>query len=137
MTKAEMIVKKMYENDAFSQWLGIEIICVREASCHLKMMVRSEMTNGFSIAHGGITYSLADTALAFAANSRGYHAYSIHTEIEHLEKVNNGDWLEAIAEEIAHRERFGLYQVKILRNHHSLCAAFKGMVYLSSRVWEI
>ena len=71
MDKAEQIVSKMIENDAFSQWLGIEVINVSEGTCKLKMTIRDEMTNGFKIAHGGISYALADSALAFAANSYG------------------------------------------------------------------
>ncbi|CAG0910535.1 unnamed protein product, partial [Cyprideis torosa] len=61
----------MYENDAFSKWLGIERMEEREGYCKLKMVLTKDMTNGFNIAHGGIAYSLADSALAFAANARG------------------------------------------------------------------
>ena len=71
MNQSEKIVDTMYQNDAFSQWLGIEIIDVYEGFCQLKMTVRKEMLNGFQIAHGGIAYSLADSALAFASNSHG------------------------------------------------------------------
>ena len=67
MSKALEIANKMYEQDAFSQWLGIDIEDVTEGYCKLKMSVRKEMLNGFQIAHGGIAYSLADTALAFAS----------------------------------------------------------------------
>ena len=88
MTKAEDIIKnKMYANDEFSKWLGIEILKVGEGSCQLKMTVRAEMTNGFKIAHGGITYSLADSALAFASNSHGRQAVSVETSISHTHKL--------------------------------------------------
>jgi acyl-CoA thioesterase len=74
-TKAEEIaLDKMYNNDAFSQWLGLEIKEISDGYCKVEMQVRKEMTNGFEIAHGGITFSLADSAFAFASNSRGKHA---------------------------------------------------------------
>ena len=84
------IVKQMIENDAFSKWLGLEILELSKGFCKLKMVVRKEMTNGFSIAHGGISYSLADSALAFAANSEGTHSLSIETSISHKKK--NKQW---------------------------------------------
>ena len=71
MNQSEKIVDKMYQNDAFSQWLGIEVVEVKDGYCKLNMTVRKEMLNGFQIAHGGIAYSLADSALAFASNSHG------------------------------------------------------------------
>jgi acyl-CoA thioesterase len=67
--KPNEIVHKMFDNDAFSKWLGIVVEEISEGKCVLSMTIRKEMTNGFGIAHGGITYSLADSALAFAANS--------------------------------------------------------------------
>ena len=74
MERAEKIVSKMINGDAFSQWLGINVIKVSEGFCKLEMRVRKEMTNGFNIAHGGISYSLADSALAFAANASALSA---------------------------------------------------------------
>ena len=68
MELARKVVEKMITGDAFSQWLGIEILEITKGYCKLKMIVRKEMTNGFDIAHGGISYYLADSALAFAAN---------------------------------------------------------------------
>ena len=83
MDLASKVVDKMLSGDAFSKWLGIEILEISSGYCKLKMKVRKEMTNGFNIAHGGITYSLADSALAFAANSYGTQSLSIETSINH------------------------------------------------------
>ena len=91
MEKAQQIVKHMMKNDAFSQWLGIQVVSSTVESAVLEMTVRQEMTNGFNIAHGGITYSLADSALAFAANGGGKQSLSIETSIHHIEKVLAGD----------------------------------------------
>ncbi|MFM2228717.1 MAG: hypothetical protein RL664_2060 [Bacteroidota bacterium] len=84
MTHAEKIVDLMFTNDAFSQWLGIERLAIAPGICDLRMTVRGEMLNGFAIAHGGITYSLADTALAFASNAHGLKCYSVETSISHV-----------------------------------------------------
>ena len=70
MTAPE-IVAQMMRRDAFSQWLGVRVLSVSAGECSIEMTVREEMVNGFRVAHGGITYSLADSALAFASNSRG------------------------------------------------------------------
>ncbi|HBI00565.1 MAG TPA: thioesterase, partial [Flavobacterium sp.] len=97
--KPNEIVNKMFQNDAFSQWLGIAVEEVSEGKCILSMTIRKEMTNGFGIAHGGITYSLADSALAFAANSHGRQSVSIDTSINHIEALKEGDKIIAIATE--------------------------------------
>ena len=84
------VVDTMFENDWFSQWLGIERIEVIEGFCVLRMTVRKEMLNGFAIAHGGITYSLADSALAFASNSHGRKSVSVETSISHIVSLKEG-----------------------------------------------
>ena len=96
---AEKVVDKMYNNDPFTKWLGIEIVEVKEGSCELKMAVRGEMLNGFSIAHGGITYSLADSTLAFASNSHGRKSVSVETSISHTKPCVAGDVIIAKAVE--------------------------------------
>ena len=100
MDLSKKVVEKMMNGDAFSHWLGIKVIEVSEGFCKLQMMVRDEMMNGFNIAHGGIAYSLADSCLAFAANSDGTQALSIETSIIYKKKVDNGDTLIATAKEI-------------------------------------
>ena len=70
--RARVIIEdKMLKNDPFSQWLGIEIVSFDDQHCELSLLIRPEMCNGFGVAHGGITYSLADSALAFASNADG------------------------------------------------------------------
>ena len=81
---ATQVVDQMMGKDLFSQWLGVERLGEGKGWCKLKMTIRPEMCNGFEIAHGGISYSLADSALAFASNSHGRHAVSIETSISHI-----------------------------------------------------
>lgn len=125
----------MFQNDAFSQWLGITIENVAEGTCTLSMVIKKEMTNGFGIAHGGITYSLADSALAFAANSHGRQSVSVDTSINHIETLKEGDKIVAIAREDALKNKFGFYTIKITREGKTV-ALFKGTVFRSDKEWK-
>ncbi|MCD6067504.1 MAG: hypothetical protein K0S33_2330 [Bacteroidetes bacterium] len=137
MEKHEDIVKnQMMANDSFSKWLGIELKEIRLNYCRLQMAVRKEMTNGFGIAHGGITYSFADSALAFASNSGGEQSVSIETSISHIKRVEVGDILTAEAVELVKTGKTGIYDVKITKEDGSLVALFKGTVYRSGKLWE-
>lgn len=136
-TQAQKIVDKMYENDAFSQWLGIEILEVRTGYSKIKMTTRPEMVNGFGIVHGGISFSFADSAFAFACNSPGRHAVSIDTSISHLKKIGVGELIfaEAIEENLSHK--VGLYRIEVKNEKGDLVALFKGTNYRSSKEWEV
>ena len=137
MERAEKIVSKMINGDAFSQWLGINIIKVSEGFCKLEMRVRKEMTNGFNIAHGGISYSLADSALAFAANSDGIQSLSIETSISHTKKVLLGDTLIAETKEISKTNKSAVYSISITNQDNTEVAKFKGEVYRTKNKWVI
>jgi len=136
MKNREKVINQMYNNDAFSQWLGIEIIEVKDGYCKLRMDVRKEMLNGFDIAHGGISYSLADTALAFASNTRGKKCISMETSISHMECVHAGDSLTAESEELSQTEKTGLYLVAVTNQDQKVVAYFKGTVYRTSKDWQ-
>lgn len=136
-TKAEKIVQKMYENDAFSQWMGIQIISVQENEVIIEMVIREDMLNGFKIAHGGITFSFADSALAFASNTVGYHAVSINNSISYFKKVKVGDVLTAKATIMNRSRKIGVYEVKLINQKADNVASFKGTVYISGTEWEI
>jgi acyl-CoA thioesterase len=129
------IVDRMYEADLFTQWLGIRRIAEGEGHCTLEMVVRAEMVNGFGIAHGAITYALADSALAFASNARGRKAVSIETSINHLKPVKPGDVITAVAEESSLGHKLGIYHIKVLRGD-DLVALFKGVVYRREEEWN-
>ena len=124
------------DEDAFSQWLGIEVLSANEGSSSLMLVVRKEMTNGFGIAHGGISYSLADSALAFASNNLGRQSVSIETSISHLEKIETGDVLVASCSKVSESHKIGVYSVQIRNQKDLLVADFKGTVYKSSSLWE-
>tara|TARA_B100001758_G_C18375740_1_gene594185 strand:+ start:1148 stop:1573 length:426 start_codon:yes stop_codon:yes gene_type:complete len=135
MNLANKVVNKMITGDAFSKWLGIKIIQINEGNCTLEMKIRDEMTNGFKIAHGGITYSLADSALAFAANSYGLQSMSIETSISHTKKVRSGDTLRAFTKEVNKSKKTAIYYITITNQDNIEVAHFKGTVYRTDREW--
>ena len=137
MSRSHNVVNHMYTNDAFSQWLGIEVLDLKEGYCKVTMKMRENMTNGFKIAHGGVTYSLADSALAFASNARGDHALSIETSIAHTRPAQVGDQLYAEAVEKSHTRRFGIYEVTVTNERDELVALFKGTVYRTGKAWDV
>lgn len=126
--RAETVVARMMGQDPFSQWLGIEVLAVSPGNCALRMTVRPEMANGFGVAHGGIAFSFADSAFAFASNSHGRVAVSVDTQIAHTRPVHAGDVLEAVATEEQVTERLGFYRVQVMRNDEPV-ALFRGTVY--------
>ena len=132
---ARRVVSRMYDNDPFSIWLGIERLRVEPGRCVLRMTVRPEMLNGFAIAHGGITYSLADSCLAFASNGHGIQAVSVETSISHTKPVREGDVLTAAAEEKSLTRGIGVYYVTVTNQRGDQVALFKGTVYRTGKPW--
>lgn len=132
---AERVVARMYENDPFSIWLGIDRVKVAPGSCILRLTTRQEMLNGFAIAHGGITYCLADSCLAFASNSYGIQAVSVETSISHTKPVKEGDVLTAISEEMSLSNRIGIYHINVTNQRGEIVALFKGTVYRTGKPW--
>jgi acyl-CoA thioesterase len=132
---AKKVVDTMFDKDWFSQWLGIEIVLVEPGKCILKMTIRNEMLNGFGIAHGGITYSLADSALAFASNSHGRQSVSVETSISHTVALKENEIITASAEEQSLSNKIGIYQVRVENEQGALVALFKGIVYRTSKDW--
>ncbi len=134
-TLAQRVVARMYDNDPFSIWLGIERIVVERGMCVLRMTVRQEMLNGFAIAHGGITYSLADSCLAFASNSHGIQSVSVETSISHTKAVKAGDVLTATSEEKSLSRSIGIYHITVTNQRGETVALFKGTVYRTGKDW--
>lgn len=133
--KGEQIPYKMLSQDAFSQWLGIEILECEIGRCKVAMSVRKDMLNSMNKAHGGISYSLADTAFGFAANTHGKYAVSIETSINHIEAIDEGDYLvaESVIEKVNNKLGFNVIEVK---RGNELVALFKGVVYRTQKDWE-
>lgn len=126
---------KMLSLDPFSQWLGIEILECEIGRCKLGLKIRPEMLNSMGKAHGGITYSLADTAFGFAVNTNGRFAVSIETSINHIEALEAGDYITAEATLESLKNKIGFYIVEI-KKENTLVALFKGVAYRTSKEWE-
>ena len=134
--KAVEIVQQMLKNDAFSQWLGIQVQAIRPGYCRLQMSVRDEMLNGFKIAHGAITYALADSALAFASNAQGRQAVSIETSIAHIQPLKSGEIIMAEATEEQLGYRLARYRIEVRKTgEKELVALFRGTVYRKDQEW--
>jgi acyl-CoA thioesterase len=133
---ADRVVRGMLEKDAFSKWLGLEALEIAPRRSTLRMTVRAEMVNGFGVSHGGIVYSLADSALAFASNTHGKVTVAIENSISYPQPVGVGDVLTAIAEEDSFTNRLGFYRVTVRNQNDVKVAIFTGTVYKTQREHE-
>ena len=129
------IPHKMLSQDAYSQWLGIKILESQIGRVKVGMTIRKEMLNGFYKAHGGISFALADSAFAFAANTHGKHALTVETSINHIEALNEGDYItaESVIEKKNSKLGFNIIEVK---RKEELVALYKGVVYRTQKDWE-
>ena len=133
---AERLVHRMLSRDAFSAWLGVQLVELRPGACTLRMRVRDEMLNGFGVCHGGITFSLADSALAFACNTHGTVTVSIDNAISYPAPARAGDELTAEAVEESASTRVGYYRVTVRNQRSETVALFRGTVYRTQKPHE-
>lgn len=133
MSKNKEVVNHMMKYDLFSQWLGIEVLDVREGYSKIKMTVRDEMINGFGIVHGGIAFSLSDSAFAFACNNRNNLSVALDTSINFIKPVHPGDILTAEAKEIHNGKSTGLYHITIQNQRDHIVAIFKGTCFRTGK----
>ena len=132
----EKIARKMLQEDAFSRWLGIEILECSQGYCKVGMTIREEMLNGMKKAHGGITFSLADSCFAFTTNGHGKLAVSIEASINHIQALEAGDYItaETLLDNPINKLGFSVVKVK---KQEELVALFKGVVYRTQKNWEL
>lgn len=123
------VVAHMMEHDLFSQWLGISVIEIKAGYSKIKMTVRPEMINGFGIVHGGIAFSLSDSAFAFACNNRNNLSVALDTSIVFTKPVHVGDVLTAEAKELHNGKSTGLYHISITNQKDHMVALFKGTCF--------
>ena len=131
-TLAERVVSGMMARDAFSRWLGITVVKVGPRAVTTQLTVRDDMVNGFGVCHGGVTFSLADSALAFASNTHGRVTVSIENSITYPKRISVGDTLIAIAEEESATNRLAFYRVTVRRSE-DVVALFRGTVYKTNQ----
>jgi acyl-CoA thioesterase len=134
---ARRVVDAMMVRDAFSQWLGISVLDVAPHAVTVRMTVREEMLNGFRVCHGGVTFSLADSALAFASNTHGRVTMSIENSISYPVAISAGDVLTARAEEESASNRLAFYRVTVRREDGLVVALFRGTVYRTNQEYSL
>ena len=130
---AHEVITKVLQQDLFSQWLGIEVLEIKEGFSKIKMLIRAEMINGLGIVHGGITFSLADSCFAFACNNRNILSVALDTSINFIKPVHVGDTLVAKATEMHNGKSTGLYHVAITNQKGHVVALFKGTCFRTNK----
>ena len=130
---ANNVVKRMMQNDSFSQWMGLEVLEVREGYSKVKMTIRKEMINGFGIVHGGLAFSLADSAFAFACNNRNNISVALDVTITFTKAVNVDDVLTAEAKENHNGRSIGVYLISITNQNSEQVAIFKGTCFRTGK----
>lgn len=134
MLLAKDIADQMLAQDGFSQWLGVEILDFRQGYCKVGMTIRPEMLNGMHKAHGGITFSLADSCFAFASNGHGRMSVSIEASINHIKALEAGDYITAETTLDHPAKKLG-YNIIEVKREDELVALFKGIVYRTTKNW--
>ena len=136
-SNAKAIVDHLMQKDAFSQWLGIQVKEVSIGKAVLEMKVRQDMVNGLEVCHGGIGFSLADSALAFAANSHGCISLLVDASVSYPEKIRVGDILTAKAIEKSVSDKLGFYEVEIKNQKDVMVGLFKGTAYRTKKEHQV
>lgn len=124
--------------DYFSQWMGVSLIEIRENYCLIEMPIRKEMINGLKTVHGGVTFSFAESALAFSSNNTGNAAVALNCMISFTKAVRLGDTLIAESILMADTRKTAVYDITITNQHKIVVASFRGTVYkLEKKVVEL
>ena len=130
---ANEVVQHMMDHDFFSQWMGIELLEIKEGYSKIKMTIRKEMVNGFGIVHGGLPFSLADSAFAFACNNRNNLSVALDVTITFTKAVNVGDELIAEAKEVHNGRSTGVYLITVTNQKNESVALFKGTCFRTGK----
>lgn len=131
------IVDQMLARDAFSRWLGVELVALDAQDCTLRMTVREDMVNGFGVGHGGIVFSLADSAMAFACNGDGHVTVAVDNSVSYPAPVRVGDVLTVRAVEQSASARLGFYAATVTNQRGVAVAHFRGTVYRTKRTHQL
>jgi acyl-CoA thioesterase len=127
------VLKIMVARDKFTAWLGLQIDEIREGYCRLHYTVKEDMLNGFERIHGGVLFSAADSAFAFACNSHGLITVALDVSITFTRPVFVGEKLFVEAQEIHLSNKTGLYDIRTLNENGELVCLFKGTAYRTSK----
>jgi len=126
-------LEAMLAKDRFSEWMKLNVTHIAEGTATVEMTIRDDMLNGFGVVHGGVTFALADSAFAFACNSRNNITLALDAQISFMKKVGLGDVLTAQVEELHNGRTTGVYEVKITNQNLELVAAFRGTAHRTGK----
>ncbi len=135
-SKEYLIVSQMMENDAFSQWMGVKVEEVKKGYCKISCEITEEMLNGFKVTHGGIIFSLADSALAFSAATYGRVSLAIDNSISIFKKTEAGDKITAVSQCLNLTHKTGVFEVNIINSENEKIAMMKATVYRTSEEFK-
>lgn len=133
MNIQDQVIEHMLDHDLFSQWMGIKVLEIKEGYSKIEMTIRDEMVNGFGIVHGGIPFSLADSAFAFACNNRNNLSVALDVTITFTKAVNVGDVLIAEAKEVHNGRSTGVYLITVTNQNNEQVALFKGTCFRTGK----
>lgn len=128
----------IFSKDQFSQWLGIELLDIKDNYCLIKMPIKSEMINGLGTVHGGVTFAFADSALAFSSNNNGDAAVALNCFISFSKAVREGDILVAESMLLTDTRKTAVYDIIITNQDDEVVSGFRGTVYkIGKKVTEL
>ena len=130
---AENNIRALAHVDPFSSWLQVQLLKIEPGYSRISMVVREEMMNGFGIAHGGVTFAMADTAFGYASNGEGSITVALDVSISFPNPAHIGDVLIAEARRLSETRKTGLYLVEVTNQHQQLIALFKGTCYKTGK----
>ena len=122
----EQVGAHMYASDRASQSLGMRIVAIGAGTATLEMAVRDDMLNGHAICHGGFITTLADSAFAFACNSRNQLTVAAGLTVDFLQQVERGELLTAVAAEVSRSGRTGVYDIVVTNRAGERVALVRG-----------
>ena len=132
----QQVLQRMLHHDKFTAWLGLEIDTISTGYCKLHYVVKDEMLNGFNSIHGGVLFSAADSAFAFACNSHGVLTVALDVSISFTRSAKAGELLTVEAKEEHLGNKTGVYDVRTTNQSGELVAWFKGTAYRTSKKIE-
>lgn len=127
--RVRAVVDAMLEADAFSRWLGVEVLEADVGRALLRMTVRPDMVNSFGTSHGGIVFSFADSALAFCTNAGGFVSVAVDCTVSYTRPVHPGDTLTADALEQSTTNTLAFCDVTVRNQDDTVVGHFRGTVF--------
>jgi len=129
----QKLLNAMLSQDKFSEWLGLQVVEVKEGYAKLQAKIRPEMLNGVGTVHGGVTFAMADSAFAFSSNMYNNISVALDVHISFTKAGKEGDVFTIESQEVHSSKRTGVYDIKVTNQHDELVALFKGTCFRTGK----